>query len=237
VRRRCRENLLKVRTEYFRTFQGLKTFPVSIIHHHTSSYIRLRLRDSACDPGFVVFDRGLSFPPVSTRHRKHRNHMDQRRGSAGPSSSLTAPLLARQASREPTPAPAPTNASTNLLRRTEAKAFFANERTFLHWMNMAVTTGSISAALLGVSGHAHKHWGSEYVKRAVSVRVLALLMMGISIGMACYAAYNFKKRGDMLVNKLDGPYDSRVLPVVLTVVMMLFLVVVWVGALVSYHHR
>jgi len=39
------------------------------------------------------------------------------------------------------------------------------------------------------------------------------------------------------VNKLDGPYDSRVLPVVLTVVMMLFLVVVWVGALVSYHHR
>ena len=35
------------------------------------------------------------------------------------------------------------------LRRTEAKAFFANERTFLHWMNMSVTLGSISAALLG----------------------------------------------------------------------------------------
>ena len=32
------------------------------------------------------------------------------------------------------------------LRRTEAKAFFANERTFLHWMNMSVTLGSISAA-------------------------------------------------------------------------------------------
>jgi len=158
----------------------------------------------------------------------------ERRGS----SSITAPLLARQVSREPTP-PAPSapanNASTNLLRRTEAKAFFANERTFLHWMNMAVTTGSISAALLGVSGHAHKHWGSEYVGRAVSVRVLALLMMAISIGMALYAAYNFKKRGDMLVNKLDGPYDSRVLPVVLTGVMILFLSVVWVGALVSYH--
>ena len=60
------------------------------------------------------------------------------------------------------------------LRRTEAKAYFgkpaattlytmtsylpgssdvcgdaANERTFLHWMNMSVTIGSISAALLG----------------------------------------------------------------------------------------
>ena len=50
-----------------------------------------------------------------------------------------------------------------------------------------------------------------------------------------YATYNSKKRGDMLVNKLDGPYDSRVLPVVLTGVMILFLSVVWVGALVSYH--
>ena len=26
----------------------------------------------------------------------------------------------------------------------------ANERTFLHWMNMSVTIGSISAAMLGM---------------------------------------------------------------------------------------
>jgi uncharacterized membrane protein YidH (DUF202 family) len=163
---------------------------------------------------------------------------------------LTTPLLARQGSagggRGRDSSMGQGNGATatgrpqqsvgaNLLRRTEAKAFFANERTFLHWMNMAVTTGSISAALLGVSGHAHKHWGSEYVSRAISVRILALMMMAISIGMALYAAYNFKKRGDMLVNKLDGPYDNRVLPVMLTVVMMVFLSVVWVGALVSYH--
>jgi uncharacterized membrane protein YidH (DUF202 family) len=29
----------------------------------------------------------------------------------------------------------------------------ANERTFLHWMNMSVTIGSISAALLGEASH------------------------------------------------------------------------------------
>lgn len=34
--------------------------------------------------------------------------------------------------------------------------------------------------------------------------------------------------------KLDGPYDSRVLPVVLTCVMMTFLTVVWIGSIVSY---
>jgi hypothetical protein len=36
--------------------------------------------------------------------------------------------------------------------------------------------------------------------------------------------------------KLDGPYDNRVLPVVLTIVLMTFLTVVWVGAVVSYRH-
>jgi hypothetical protein len=50
-----------------------------------------------------------------------------------------------------------------------------------------------------VSGHAHHHWGSDFTTRAVAVRVLALIMMAISIAMAVYAAYNFKKRGDMLV--------------------------------------
>ncbi len=75
----------------------------------------------------------------------------------------------------------------------------ANERTFMHWMNMSVTIGSISAALLGVSGHAHKHWGSDYVKQAVAVRVLALTMMLIGICMAIYAAVNFRIRGNMLL--------------------------------------
>ena len=134
---------------------------------------------------------------------------------------------------------------------------------------MSVTTGSISAALLGVAGHAHRHWSTDFTVggclggwvvlqgamggfgagvgrvllpcssrqgpgtnllastptripnsalppsrcslppaapslprrqvRAVGVRVLALVMMAISIAMAAYAAYNFKRRGDMLV--------------------------------------
>lgn len=34
--------------------------------------------------------------------------------------------------------------------------------------------------------------------------------------------------------KLDGPYDDRVLPVVLTCVMMTFLTVVWIGSIVRW---
>lgn len=37
------------------------------------------------------------------------------------------------------------------MMRIEPKTFFANERTFLSWLHMAVTLGSIAAALLGFS--------------------------------------------------------------------------------------
>ena len=165
------------------------------------------------------------------------------------------------------------------LRRTEAKAFFANERTFLHWMNMSVTLGSISAALLGefdvrggeeedgggwrraawgggggggllsqpppdlsdslsfflslskgVSGVAHKSWGRAYEGHAVFVRSMATGMMCLSIFMAVYAARNFKVRGDMLQLKADGPYDSRLLPVLLACVLIASLLLVFGGA-------
>jgi hypothetical protein len=40
------------------------------------------------------------------------------------------------------------------LIRIEPKTFLANERTFLSWLHMSVTIGSIAAALLGFSGNA-----------------------------------------------------------------------------------
>ena len=54
-------------------------------------------------------------------------------------------------------------------------------------------------AVAGVSGHGHKHWGSDYTSRAIFVRLLALGMMAIAIIMALYAAINFRKRGRMLL--------------------------------------
>jgi hypothetical protein len=36
--------------------------------------------------------------------------------------------------------------------RIEPKTFFANERTFLAWLHMSITIGSIAAAMLGFAG-------------------------------------------------------------------------------------
>lgn len=117
------------------------------------------------------------------------------------------------------------------IRRTDAKAFFANERTFLHWMSTAVTIGSIAAALSGVAGHAHRHWGDDFTERAVLVRVVSLIMLAVAIMIACWSGINFQKRAIFLEAKLDGPYDSRVLPIMLTGVMALSMAVVFGSAL------
>jgi hypothetical protein len=49
--------------------------------------------------------------------------------------------------------PTPHPQGTTLIR-IEPKTFLANERTFLSWLHMSVTIGSIAAALLGLSGNA-----------------------------------------------------------------------------------
>eukprot|EP00798_Chlamydomonas_sp_ICE-L_P020546 gene20546-27336_t len=116
-------------------------------------------------------------------------------------------------------------------RRTDAKAFFANERTFLHWMSTSVTIGSIAAALSGAAGHAHRHWGDEFTEGAVITRVISLAMLMMAIIMASWAGYNFQKRALYLEAKVDGPYDSRHLPILLTTVMVLSMALVFGGAI------
>jgi Domain of unknown function (DUF202) len=210
----------------------------------------------------------------------------------------------------------------------------ANERTFLHWMNMSVTIGSISAALLGETfndlvsssifnsqmqincrsctcmqvvmfvylltgavtrfnrrgrawpqalgqrlhpprhlraaagavydGRSHRHGGVlrhplqaarrdaavspqfcdrnhfkclMFVCRCNRCRVAAPALKTpdvsrLEIGAPCHTADE-----PMILacrNKLDGPYDNRVLPIVLSVVMIVALSITFVGSVVSF---
>jgi uncharacterized membrane protein YidH (DUF202 family) len=56
---------------------------------------------------------------------------------------------------------APRKLATSTLMKIEPKTFFANERTFLAWLHMAVTVASISAALLGFSS---SEWQGQETK-------------------------------------------------------------------------
>lgn len=62
-----------------------------------------------------------------------------------------------------------------------------------------LSTSAGKKNISGVSGVAHKSWGKGYEHHAIAVRLMAALMMCLSIFMAGYAAHMFKVRGDMLM--------------------------------------
>lgn len=80
--------------------------------------------------------------------------------------------------------------------RIEPKTFFANERTFLSWLHMAVTIGSIAAALLGFSG-SDKGAGLG----AHLVEIIALILLPVAVAMCGYAIFIFTWRGQMIAKK------------------------------------
>lgn len=95
---------------------------------------------------------------------------------------------------------------------------------------MAVTIGSISAALSGIAGHAHRNWGDEFTTSSLMVRGVSLIMLCVAITIAVYAGFNFYVRANMLQLKMDGPYDNRILPGIISVAMIATLLVVFGGA-------
>ena len=50
----------------------------------------------------------------------------------------------------------------------------------------------------GVAGHAHRQWGDEFTERAIVVRVVALVMLFLSILIAVWAGLNFQRRAIFL---------------------------------------
>mmetsp|Transcript_7461 Transcript_7461/g.14761 ORF Transcript_7461/g.14761 Transcript_7461/m.14761 type:complete len:123 (+) Transcript_7461:191-559(+) len=102
----------------------------------------------------------------------------------------------------------------------DPKVFFSNERTYLHWLNTGVTIGSIGSALLGFSGMAS---ASSETSSYGALRMIGLLMLGLSILFTMNAMYQFRRRG-ILLRKLSGTgYEDSVGPVALSVVLVLSL--------------
>jgi uncharacterized membrane protein YidH (DUF202 family) len=55
--------------------------------------------------------------------------------------------------------------------KLEPKTFFANERTFLAWLHMAITLGSIAAALLGFSAGEGGSSAEEVCRRVAAMQL------------------------------------------------------------------
>ncbi|KAJ1957422.1 GTPase regulator Nrf1 [Dipsacomyces acuminosporus] len=90
--------------------------------------------------------------------------------------------------------------------RVEPKVFFANERTFLSWLNFAIVLGSLALGLLNFGDQTGKIAGAAFTLVAMIVMVYALML--------------FQWRAERIRRRDAGPYDDRRGPTVLVVVLI-----------------
>ena len=86
--------------------------------------------------------------------------------------------------------------------RVEPKVFFANERTFLSWMNFSVLLGTLAVGLLNFSHDKTGLWS------AIGFTVVA-------VGVMVYAVYTYHWRANEIRKRGSGGFDDRAGPTIL----------------------
>lgn len=91
------------------------------------------------------------------------------------------------------------------VQKIEPKIFFANERTFLHWLHAGVTLYTIAAGILAFASESSSmgaHW-------------YALALLPISLGFCLYALHLFLWRSEKIRTRMPGRWDDSRGPLVL----------------------
>ncbi len=84
--------------------------------------------------------------------------------------------------------------------------FFANERTFLAWLQMSTQLAAISLAIVAFANA--NEWSQIY----------GICLMPVSIAFCCYSLWMYMKRAAMIRRKDPGPckyYHHLFLPMML----------------------
>ncbi len=84
------------------------------------------------------------------------------------------------------------------VQKIEPKVFFANERTFLHWLHAGVTLYTISAGILVFASVENAEWAHWY----------AMSLLPIALGFCMYALHVFLWRADRIKTRVPGRWDD-----------------------------
>eukprot|EP00898_Chlorokybus_atmophyticus_P006148 jgi/Chlat1/6534/Chrsp45S06014 len=112
--------------------------------------------------------------------------------------------------------------------RISPKAFFSNERTFLRWLHVVVTIGSIGAA---VSTFAMDPQMSPLTAQVMSF--VGIVLLPVAIVFAVYAAWMFYMRAYALHHLEIGPFDDRLGPNAVAGALILALSVILVRSIIQ----
>mmetsp|Transcript_10452 Transcript_10452/g.22132 ORF Transcript_10452/g.22132 Transcript_10452/m.22132 type:complete len:727 (+) Transcript_10452:237-2417(+) len=103
-------------------------------------------------------------------------------------------------------------------QKIEPKMFFANERTYLHWLHYAVVLSSMASAVLSMSETPGEEWRQWY----------AMALLPISLAFVMYALHTFLWRQDQIKNRiparLDDPFGPLLLGSLVVVVLVINLI-------------
>ncbi|KAL7472453.1 hypothetical protein ACHAXS_012788 [Conticribra weissflogii] len=91
------------------------------------------------------------------------------------------------------------------VQKIEPKIFFANERTFLHWLHSGVTLYTIAAGILAFASDTH----------SVAVHWYAMALLPISLGFCLYALHLFLWRAEKIKTRIPGRWDDSRGPLIL----------------------
>ncbi|KAI7866184.1 hypothetical protein BDF14DRAFT_1687727, partial [Spinellus fusiger] len=95
--------------------------------------------------------------------------------------------------------------------RVEPKVFFANERTFISWLQFCALLLTVALNLLNFGDDTSRFVGAAFI--------------GLTATVAIYSLYRFERRAWMINNHIDGRYDDLWGPAVLCVLLVTALVV------------
>jgi len=95
--------------------------------------------------------------------------------------------------------------------RVEPKVFFANERTFLSWLNFTVILGGLAIGLLNFGDHVGQ----------VSAGLFTIIAMAAMI----YALFTFHWRAQSIRKRGQGGFDDRFGPSVLAIALLAAVIV------------
>jgi len=84
------------------------------------------------------------------------------------------------------------------VQKIEPKVFFANERTFLHWLHAGITLYTIASGILVFSEDTDAGWAQFY----------AMALLPISLGFCMYALHVFLWRADRIKTRIPGRWDD-----------------------------
>ncbi|KAI8336738.1 VTC domain-containing protein [Chlamydoabsidia padenii] len=155
-------------------------------------------------------------PPSALRNNSNINNNNMGSGSGNSASRMSNFITANKnrflGTPVDDPAEKPKYERVKVKVRVEPKVFFANERTFISWLQFCALLLTVALNLLNFATDD-------------STRIVGGIFMGVAAVVACYALYRFEKRAWMINRQIDGRYDDLYGPAVLCVLLVAALIV------------